>query len=285
MTATVLCTLVINEMEWLPKLREQHKDWPGMVKHVFVEAADALYASTNPGMVTADGLSTDGTTEFLERLAREDDRVIHVRHGFCGNLDPAQGKCAARQRYLDEAEKVKPGMLVVLDADEFWTKRAQLGAGELLAGGARWQGYYLRHREVWRPPVYLDSIAPLFWQEVKGGFWDIPYCRVWRWQPGLRYDGNHNTPKSRTGVPLDKIAKRCERDACAPEFCHLGYASALKNRQAKNAYYVARGEGVNDHRGWYVQSRAAWEKWQPGDKLPRGAEVVPWTAEIPEVFR
>ena len=35
-----LATLALNEMEWLPLLWEQHRAWPGMVRWVFVEAAD-----------------------------------------------------------------------------------------------------------------------------------------------------------------------------------------------------------------------------------------------------
>src|SRR4051794_7463634 len=37
--SVLLATLCINEMEWLPRLYEQHKDWPGMAGWVFVEAA------------------------------------------------------------------------------------------------------------------------------------------------------------------------------------------------------------------------------------------------------
>ena len=44
----VLATLLLNEMEWLPKLYEQHKDWPGLCGWVFVEAADRVYANVNP---------------------------------------------------------------------------------------------------------------------------------------------------------------------------------------------------------------------------------------------
>ncbi len=54
-----LCTLILNEMEWLPRFWVQHQRWPGLVRHIFVEAADAVYATANPDMVSADGLSID----------------------------------------------------------------------------------------------------------------------------------------------------------------------------------------------------------------------------------
>ena len=84
-----LCTLVLNEMEWLSKLYEQHKNWPAVEKWIFVESADRVYAETNPDMVSTKGLSTDGTTEFLDELARSDSRVTHIKYGFCSAIDRA----------------------------------------------------------------------------------------------------------------------------------------------------------------------------------------------------
>ncbi len=86
-----LNTLCLNEMEWLPRLYEQHRDWHGMGHWVFVEAADRAYAEANPDMVSKDGLSIDGTSEWLADLAKRDDRVIYIPHGFTGHENPAQG--------------------------------------------------------------------------------------------------------------------------------------------------------------------------------------------------
>ena len=93
----VLGSLVLNEMEWLPRLYQQHKDGRGadLVRWVFVEAADRVYADTTPEAVTHSGLSVDGTTEFLEQLVRKDPRIIHVKHGFCDHDDPSMGKIVA----------------------------------------------------------------------------------------------------------------------------------------------------------------------------------------------
>ena len=71
-----LCTLCLNEMEWLARLYEQHRNWPGLLKWVFVEAADVVYAKTNPDMVTSFGLSVDGTSDYLRNLSREDSRIV-----------------------------------------------------------------------------------------------------------------------------------------------------------------------------------------------------------------
>jgi hypothetical protein len=283
MSSVVLCTLCLNEMEWLPRLYEQHRDWPGMRAWVFVEAADVIYARESPEMVSGMGLSVDGTTEFLEDLARRDGRVHHVPFGFSSSDDPAQGKCAARTAYLRRADPYRPDYLWVLDADEFYARKDQERLMRVmdLYRHAR-SAYCFRHRHPWWP----ESVRHLPWNtyEVRGGFWDIPLCRGWRWEPGLAYVRNHNTPEAPDGRMLDSLIKRLDQRENMPECVHMAWASDSKTRHAKNAYYAARGEGKVDHRGWYVQSRAAYETWRLGVVLPNRAQVVPYSGPVPEVF-
>ncbi len=284
----VLCTLVLNEAEWLPRLYEQHRDWPGLLAWVFVEAADAVYAETNPDLVSPDGLSVDGTTDMLASLAAVDPRVVHVRHGFTGDPSaPANGKCAARQRYLDAAEDLKPDYLVVLDADEFYVKVDQRRCLELAGEDAqRRKAYCFRYRHPWRPPSVLTH---LFRHEVVGGFWDMRHCHFWRWEPGLRYSQFHMTPETASGEMLTRSMTTFDEvagpDRLGPQCVHMAFASDARLRRAKHRYYADRGEAVDKRRRWYVDSRAAWEAWVPGAPLPRGARVVPYSGPIPEVFR
>lgn len=276
-----LCTLVLNEMEWLRQLYDQHKNWPDLVKWVFVESADKAYAEANPTMVNSQGLSVDGTTEFLQELCRRDSRVVHIKHGFSTATDIAQGKCESRQQYLNELEDVKPDFFIVIDADEFYCSRDQLSVNRSLSINTE-SAFIFKHRDIWRPASI--ALEPLFRHEVTGGFWDIPYCRCWRWFPSLEYKSNHNTPEL-NGVGLDSKLKRFDHNPYAPAFIHMGFACNPEIRAAKNRYYVHRGEGKNDHRQWYVDSRKCFETWKPGDTLPRGAKVIIYTGPIPEVFQ
>lgn len=277
-----LCTLVLNEMEWLPRLYQQHKDWPGLVKWVFVESADKVYATTNPNLVSSQGLSVDGTTEWLDLLASQDDRVVHVKHGFSTSSDPAQGKCQSRQRYLDEIAEVRPDFFFVVDADEFYIRDEQGPIIELLKKYRRGNAWILRHRDIWHPQIVSEE--PLFKYEVRGGFWDIPYCRCWRWMTGLSYSSNHNTPEV-SGKGLDKNLVRLDAWESMPEFIHMGFACNPAIRAAKNRYYEARGESVDKKRSWYCDSRACFENWKPNDRLPRGAKVCLYDGPIPECFQ
>lgn len=302
----LVATLCLNEMEWLPYLYEQHRHWPGMIKWVFVEAADVIFARTNPEMVSNHGLSVDGTTEYLSHLAATDDRVVHVKHGFCSHLRPDQGKCEARQRYLDTAEDNKPDFVMVLDADEFYTISSQIRINETFVRSNRFShGFVFKQRHIWRPPSVQPwpeteeqplvstqhSPSPLFSQEVTGGYWAVPHFRGWRWESGMRYHLNHNWPQDVKGTPLTKKGRvvRGDQDSSLPGCLHLGYASSVKSRQAKARYYVARGEGseggrLGATRSMYVMCREAWERWRPGMTLPYGAKVVQYSGDVPEVF-
>src|SRR3990167_4588316 len=245
-----LCTLVLNEMEWLPKLYSQHKDWPNLIKWVFVESADKAYAEANPHLVNHHGLSVDGTTEFLSNLAKTDERIIHIPFGFSSNSNVAQGKCESRQQYLNAINPIEPDFLIVVDADEFYTQFDQMRINRYLSSDTGHNAFIFRHRDIWRPSSI--SKEPLFSYEVRGGFWDIPYCRCWRWFPRLEYSTNHNTP-SLNGIGLDTNLKRFDKIVGnLPEFIHMGFACNPKIMAAKNRYYVQRGEGKTDHRQWYV---------------------------------
>lgn len=278
----LLGTLVLNEMQWLPALYEQHRNWPGLSRWVFVESADRVYAQANPELVSDKGLSVDGTSEYLANLALSDPRVTYIPLGFSEHRDAAQGKAASRQQYLDVANEDRPDFVFVVDADEFYTVAHQRQITETLRRSlVHFTAFMFRQRHVWRPPSIAEE--PLFQYEVTRAYWDIPHCRGWRWKPGMAYANDHNTP-SVGGRKLNASMLRFEGNDKAPQCVHLGFASSGALRHAKHSYYVARGEGRSDGRQMYVDCRAAFETWQPGQILPHGADVRTYKGPIPEVF-
>lgn len=280
-----LATLCLNEMEWLPQLYEQHCNWPGLVGWAFVEAADRVYAETNPYMVgAASGLSVDGTSAFLEELARKDDRVRYHPYGITEDDDPAQGKCAARSRYLRIADELEPDWIIVVDADEFYTKAGQRMILERIKRVSH-TSVLLRQRHIWLPPSIRDEAPYECGLEVVGGYWAIPHTRIYRWSRGLKYIRNHNHPERPDGVMLDRAMKRYDTTDSAPQCVHMGFSSRGEGRKAKHDYYKKRGEGVTDTRAPYVECRSAWETWRPGVELPQGAKVIGYDGPVPEVFK
>lgn len=287
----MLATLVLNEMEWLPRLYTQHINWPvDDIKWVFVEAADQIYAKTNPTLVSQRGLSVDGTTDWLVDRCLDDNRIKYIPHGFSINRDKAQGKCEARNRYLEVADEWQPDYIIVIDADEFWCFNQQKSVLDWLMRDKHKLAFSAQHREIWHPPSVAHE--PLFKYEVKGGFWDILYCRMWKWIEGMRYDGNHNTPSLPNGIPFDRRLKNhsiytrfSNSSIDVPSYVHMGFASQVDKRRAKNEYYKARGESVDPKRSWYTESRDCFLTWKLGDVLPKNAQVVEYKGSIPECFQ
>lgn len=285
----MLATIALNEIEWLPKLVEQHKDWPGLCGWVFVEGADKRYAEVNPGMVTAEGLSVDGTTSFLSRTCSTEN-LIHVRGGISSGFARDQNKIPLRNRYLEEADRLRPDVIVQLDCDEFYTRKDQEAIN--LMCGIHLQGYnaiMLKQRHIWRPPV-LANPSNLLSQEVVGGYWQVPHTRIWRWIPGMRHRRNHNWPETEGGYLTRNMLRVDLMRGDHPQCVHMGYASSIRSRSAKHSYYVARGEGqelgrVGRRRRMYLDCRSAWENWKPGETLPHGAEIIEYKGPVPEVFR
>lgn len=304
----MLATIVLNEMEWLPKLYLQHRNWPGLCGWVFVEGADPMFREANPTLVSKDGLSTDGTTEYLESICPRSTKLNNIDRSsgpvwintmYKSNPPfesdhiklkevPAsgdQGKCFLRNAYLLMAEAYEPDIIIQIDCDEFYTKEDQneivRWCGLRTQPYASYTAWMFRQRHVWH--------TPLFSQEVVGGYWAVPHTRVWRWIKGMRHVRNHNWPEVE-GRYLTESMIRCDLMPRMPECVHMGYSSSQESRAAKAKYYIARGEGseggrLGRKRSMYNACRYAHLTWELGQELPHGAQVIPYSGPIPEVFR
>jgi hypothetical protein len=260
----MLATLCLNEMEFLQKLYDQHKDWPGLMSWVFVESADRVYAKVNPTLVSPQGLSVDGTSDFLRDLAASDPRVLYIPHGFSEHEDPALGKIDSRQQYLTSAEKIRPESFIVLDADEFYCRKDQQLVNDTMKReptGIRDFSFQFTH--IWHPQSISDEMR---------------HAKGFRWHAGIRYTHNHQRP---TWSNWDGRIKFFDEPHCI----HMAFATDPALRKAKHDYYIARGEGGDSKRYWYVLSRTSFETWKPGDRLLRGAKVYEYKGPIPEVFQ
>lgn len=273
-----LCSLVLNESEFLNHSYAQHKDWPGLVGWIFVEGADRQYALSSPEKVSPQGLSTDDTTSQLDALSRLDCRVMVDHYGWMQDPNAAQSKTKGRDRYLYRLEDLNPDIFIVLDADEFYTRADQWSINQLVHHHPNNLCWRLTQRHLWRPPS-IRSRDP-FTHEVTGGYWAVRHTRIFRWESGIRYSVDHNYPQSRHYHPLQHMYD----NPTLPECIHLGFARSPENRLATNRYYVDRGEGRDYKRKKYVDCRNAWERWKPGQRLPNGAKVDRYRGPIPECF-
>lgn len=275
-----LATLCLNEEEFLSANWYQHRNWPGLVSWVFVEGADRKYAEASPELVTPEGLSTDKTSLLLESLSKIDSRVNYIPYGWMIDANEAQAKTKGRDRYLAVFEEVKPDIFVVIDGDEFYTREDQERINWIASRDSEHLSWRFTQRHLWKPPALPGDNR--FRYEVIGGYWAVPHVRVFRWVPELRYAVNHNWPQTEGYDPIRRLYNGIAGD---PQCVHLGFTKEGHARIATHRYYEARGEGRTDHRSRYVTCRRAWETWQPGESLPDGAKIIPYTGPKPEAYQ
>lgn len=323
MMRVMLATIALNEEEWLPRLYEQHKDWPGLVAWCFVEGADPIFRETNPDMVGPTGLSIDNTSNLIRQFSKGGIAYgIHAHNVPRSDFGRDQNKCYLRNLYLKDADIIRPDIIITIDCDEFYTRDDQRRINDLaaahLTGKYNYHAIMLKQRHIWRPEqtvryMCAATMTPtddefegqlakgfrtegrmvespaLFSQEVVGGYWATPHTRVWRYVPGIRHIRNHNWPEFE-GEYLTKSMLRCDLMQGMPECIHMGFASSSKSRAAKASYYRARGEGseggrLGKKRTMYAECRDAHLNYRDGDTLPHGARVIPYTGCVPECFR
>jgi len=276
----VITMIVLNEMEFLEKNIKQHLSWPGLQQIIIVEGSTKTYGATNPHVVSPQGLSTDGTTEYLIQLAEENPLITYIPYGWTsGPL--AQGKKELRNAYCQEIKKYNPYIFVAIDADEFYCYGDQIKINEVVRINPKYESWLFPLHDVWKPPQMADT--ELFKWKVIGGYWRVPHTKVWKWSPGTRYLLDHIHPSRPGGVPK----KTYRIKGISPACIHLGFARDPGHRKRTNAYYVARGEGkekTGKNRQTYVDCRGSWETWTSGQKLPHGGQVIPYTYQKPEIL-
>jgi len=297
----VLVTIVLNEEVFIQPQLTQHIDWPGVVAWIWVEGATGLYAERHSDSINTFGLSVDKTSELLQRASRiysvdsakrnHHPIVYYIPFGFSDDFEKEMGdqKAVLRNVYCEICDEINPDILVVIDADEFYTSEDQLRINKLVKDFPAYDAWILRQRHIWRPSSIQDN--SLFDLEVIGGYWNISHCRIWRWKRGSRYFFNHNLLHY-PYIKNDKIKYfRYTIDeksvVSLPECIHLGFARELEHRKRTNDYYVYRGEGQEPkgrNRQMYVDCRKAWEDWQPGDTLPHGAKIISYVGSKIDVF-
>lgn len=262
--------IVLNEEEYIYQNLHQH--YRHVHKIVIVEGADRLYPKDH---VTKDGLSTDKTAELIRSFPDPDKKIKFIQHGWISKTGP-QAKCELRDRYLQETPA---GLLVVIDADEFYRHQDLDAVIDTMRRHPRYVGYQVPQIHFWKG----------LHQFITGGYYNVPHTRFWHVKPGDKYEHNHNYP-SRGGHHLGSSYIRRRRPVIAsnqfgeyiqyPCCYHFGFAKREENVRDKNAYYVNRGEKVT--RPKTFRSRNAW--FSRDTALGNGLVVHRYGGLLPECF-
>jgi hypothetical protein len=120
------------------------------------------------------GQSTDGTSEYLDQIARENsDRVTVYRHPRGGLWDGKREMVSAPLQRIQE-----PCLLWEIDADEFWT------TGQMIRVRDLFQNNPDRHAAIFYCWYF---VGPDLVIDRRRKYAEIQWRRVWRYGPGMQW--------------------------------------------------------------------------------------------------
>jgi hypothetical protein len=257
-------TIFLNECGLLPLSLKQHYTYCD--KWVLVEGADQRYPKRS---VDRHGLSVDGSHERVLQFPDPDKKITLVRKGW------SDSKIGLRNEYAKLVDDCD--VLIVIDVDEFLTHASMQKLIEKLDSMSGPGTVRIPHVHFWKDQQTV----------VKGGYWDVPHDRAYRWLPGCRYMRDHNHPELKGKLLRDNntvvVPRRetlhgstltCEE----PYWLHYANCRPSNHVRDKNDYYISRGERRT--RPATIESREAFF----AEKLPTGLSTLDWAGPWPEVM-
>jgi hypothetical protein len=260
-----LFTIVLNGMPFLPRQYEifsqLNVDWNW---HIVEGAAKLLADTARPAwrharlpknFHTAAGLSTDGTTDWLDQTAKEDHRLWIYRNpeGFW------PGKTAMCNAILQRLQY--ECVLMQVDADEFWSAQQIETVIRTMNDGRHPSALWFWCEFFVGPRIRLIN------RNGYGNNSRFEWLRVWRFAPGMSFR-RHEPPILRDGTTGDvgrlNPLLHGDTEALGLVFRHEAYT--LEQQVAfKEAYYG------------YSGALDGWRRLQENQTWPTEASrFLPW---------
>lgn len=238
----------------------------GVAEHVRDSAWPLRLGGRIDPRAHANGLSVDGTSEYLDELAeRNPDRVSIYRK--------PSGRHWAGKREMTSAPLPAIGeecLLWEIDADELWTP-AQISAARdrFLAEPERTAAFYWCHAF-----VAPDAVIATRYNYAANPGLDV--LRTWRYRPGDSWEAhappilNRGKGRRRRDLGLDRPLLQDETEAVGAVFQHFTYVTEEQVR-FKESYYGYRG------------AVDAWRALQRALRDERGpvllSDYLPWVTD------
>ncbi|MDA1277249.1 MAG: hypothetical protein O2960_24830 [Verrucomicrobia bacterium] len=251
-------TIVLNGMPFIswhyPIFRQLTFDWQWTV----VEGVAAPENCTSWCAQIPPGLSTDGTLECLDSIAKFDKRVVLLRSAYWhGKVAMFNAACELIQ---------EPGLLWQVDSDEIWTvaqicKMREMFLNDSTRNSARFLCRYF---------LGLDIAIT---SRNCGNNTEYEWNRVWRIKPGVRFK-SHEPPILEAFE--EKPFTHQKTEAARLVFDHYAYANEAQVA-FKEEYY---GSENNKCGSQYKGAVDRWRKLQSNLKWPTiiGKDFMPWVS-------
>lgn len=211
----VLFTLLKDYQLWLSELLEQHRDFPNVIRWVFVER-----------------VPEEGRFSISQKLIREELRRLDSRVSYLQSLDdpydePKEQIRKAKNLALDEVEltamthHVK--YIYQLNPDEFLTRYDQMGVVDALRRAcAKYLCCLFRHRHIYRPNAWCEQ--GIFKKEIGGRpSGSLLQLRAFKYVKGMRYTTSHFWPSTPGGILYTNRLKRYDTRGNTPEIINLSH--------------------------------------------------------------
>lgn len=268
-------TIVLNGMPFLKYHIEMLKHLPfPWVWHVIEGAAelvgDTAWGAQNGGELKTkfhhDGLSIDGTTEYLDQLAEEYPEQVKIYRKGAGKL--WAGKTEMVNRPLESINE--PALLWQIDSDEFWSFEQVLRMRMLFAlqpnrtSAHFYCKFHISPNHIIKPGQAYANNPAYEWR------------RVWNYRPGDKWQ-THEPPtlvRTQGDAVIDLSTAHPfsheETQSHGLEFDH--YAYSLESQLSfKEAYYGYKG------------ALASWKKLANTDEEEVNvSDYLPWVQEFSE---
>lgn len=241
-----IVTIVLNGQPYISQhlkmLQSLAIDWHWFI----VEGVAAPVADTFWIQKQDPGLSTDGTTEYLDSI--DDPRVTVIRSSLWGG-----GKTEMVNAPLPMIKK--ESVLLQMDSDEFWTKEQLERMVDMFEKNFRIMAmqFYADYRV--GPNIRITS------NNTYGNKWN-EWVRAWRFRPTMLFN-SHEPPVLNNGRGY--MMNRDETREAGLVFLHQAYTTESQLRfkervyNYKNAYYQWRM--LQDNTEWPVNDLKQWLPW------------------------
>lgn len=240
-------TIVLDGMPFITMhystLRRLKVDWLWTI----VEGVAAPEHCTSWCKKISPRLSEDGTTEYLDSLAKLDPRIRIIRSSWWHGK-AAMCNAALNALYL-------PGILLQLDCDEIWSTDQLETLCRLYEENPKRDCSYHWCRYHVGPEILATS------KGLYGNRQNYEWLRSWRFQPGMRFD-KHEPPVIRPHCTKPFMHAETERAGLV--FEHLAYVTEAQVAFKEQYYGYA---GAVEH----------WKQLQQNRKWPaRLRDFLPW---------
>ena len=182
----IIFTIIFNGLHHLQYNNQSEFILNNCDKWIVVEGASKSIGSTSwcktmPQNLHTNGASIDGTRDFLESLAKTNDKLIYIpSNGFWGSKDHQVN------RAIDEVKKItNECFLWQFDTDEQWTSETMAQAEKEMTEQNVKTGSFLADCYAGKDIIAL------------GGWGEGPYTKLWNWNG--EYFEKHKPPTLQCG--------------------------------------------------------------------------------------